>query len=1247
MARRARNVVVVSSHAFAWDRALLATLRHRTLPFNSELDLEPLNEWRLGPRERLSLVAQFAAHQAFLQFASIADGDFSVDEWRVARKRGSDCRLVRVAARHPDPSTAPPMLALIHQFADAIDAPPLDVLRQPWGRAESVYAEAHRKLREDIAADLRWTQSAAAGSILAPGPEALASLWSTRGGRYECDDTTAIRAMGDAIVLGGGSPLRRYSALDALAPLIGAFEQWSESEVAERVIAHFDERHLLFIVESLEAFDAASRHVVEIVSNVEGATWIMRGADVSSALSGRGRPLPSSRHFVITTHLAAQRALETRSWSWIENLVASPAYEAVLDRGELPPDDVPALALAEPRRSYLGALALLGQRVPCEVATRFLAEFLFTGSLEELLIDGVTSIENDTFVFALDLSGLVPEASRAALCRVAANVTNDPLLLVRSGDLALAAEKLESFRWSSAEETVRILREFPRHALTETLADTLAAALIDRGRYSEARAITKNDRLIAKCERRTGDYAAALDRLERMDHRDFDAALLRSELLFVAGRYDEAHVALKECEPHGEEERARLSYHRAILANEAGQSFAGRIEDPYWLARHATYRAIRHRNAGAALESTAISLDLAKTVPDRIDVCLDRVFVLFTAGRWRETRAEAMDALALVEETDGDRAAGGILFTLAFLAADDGQWVHASHHIERLRHFYSGVGDARRLRELDLLTAHLDFSRGRFERARIAASAALEAELSSQMIEAAHLILDEIDRIEGVSTPLRSTGRTPNVELARRHRRLLGDESDATPLERFRTALARGDRKTAERLARELGIEIEMPSAAMSELHVLRAAATRDFPFGPHDLGAVRWRFATRNRLGHWSEIGSLPPIAATELDRVMSTPVPDWIVCSDRELLYIDGLARWPAESRDAIAALFQTRAENHRLRRLLEQEEPATTHTTAVEGVVGDSPAMAEVYSTITRVAKRDVAVCVLGESGTGKELAARAIHRHSSRRQKTFTAVNCAALPENLIESELFGHVRGAFTGADRDRAGLIETTDGGTLFLDEIGEMPLTAQAKLLRFLQEGEFRRVGDTVNRTADVRIVSATNRKLDNAVEEGRFREDLYYRIRGVEVALPPLRERGNDILQLASYFLAAEREKHRGGASSFTPDVEAILASYSWPGNVRELQNTIRAAHALAGEGRAIDVEHLPERLRQVSAKRGPAGSYQESVARFRRDLIERSLAAAGGNQNQAAALLKMSRQALAYQIRELGILVHTTPL
>ena len=295
-----------------------------------------------------------------------------------------------------------------------------------------------------------------------------------------------------------------------------------------------------------------------------------------------------------------------------------------------------------------------------------------------------------------------------------------------------------------------------------------------------------------------------------------------------------------------------------------------------------------------------------------------------------------------------------------------------------------------------------------------------------------------------------------------------------------------------------------------------------------------------------------------------------------------------------------------------------------------------------TVGSVARRDVPVCILGESGTGKELVARAIHRQSSRRHKPFTAINCAALPENLIENELFGHARGGFTGADRDRAGLIETTDGGTLFLDEIGEMPLVAQAKLLRFLQEGEFRRVGETANRSADVRVVTATNRKLEAAVEQGRFREDLYYRIRGIEIALPPLRDRVTDIPLLASHFLAAEKQKHRTGPARLSLETIAAFGSYHWPGNVRELQNTIRAAHALAGDAREIDLEHLPERIRGIKIVRGAGGSYQDVVARFRRDLIEKSLLQANGNQNQAAAMLKISRQALAYQIRELGILV-----
>jgi transcriptional regulator with PAS, ATPase and Fis domain len=382
------------------------------------------------------------------------------------------------------------------------------------------------------------------------------------------------------------------------------------------------------------------------------------------------------------------------------------------------------------------------------------------------------------------------------------------------------------------------------------------------------------------------------------------------------------------------------------------------------------------------------------------------------------------------------------------------------------------------------------------------------------------------------------------------------------------------------------------------------------------------------------------------ELDRILAMGETDWIACSDRELLYVEGLSTWPPESRDAIAATFRARAELQRLRRVVEQEESTAPRAQAIEGIVGDSPPMKDVFALIARVAKRDVPVCILGESGTGKELVARAIFAASPRRHKPFVAVNCAALPENLIESELFGHVRGAFTGADRDRAGLIETADGGTLFLDEIGELPPGAQAKLLRFLQEGEFRRVGDTANRTADVRVVSATNRKLESAVEEGRFREDLYYRIRGVEVALPPLRERANDIALLAAHFVGREREKHRTGPARLSPDVEAIFRAYGWPGNVRELQNTIRAAHAMAGEAKELEVEHLPERLRQIVVPRTSVSSYQDAVARFRRDLIEKSLAQAEGNQNQAAAMLNISRQALAYQIRELGILVNKRP-
>jgi DNA-binding NtrC family response regulator len=1176
---------------FAWDHALVATLRHSTLPWEETLALTPLADARsLGARDRLSLLAQFTAHHALLQFAGIADGELDPAEWAFVQKRGHDVRLVRTAARAV--SESPPALTLAQQFAEQVGAS-LDVLRQSWARADAVYAEAYQRLTAGAAADLRWMKRAACGAIAAPGPEGLLAL-TTEQGRFAYTDDDCIvsvqRFFDGATVLRGSSPLERFSAL---RPLI-TDASLGAAAAADRIIA--STVRPLFVVANLEAFDAASRQVIELLIGARHGAWLT---------PNDGEPLPSTRWLVVSPRLSARRALSGN----LEEFVESPAFATYLANGDVPPPRAVLPALAEPARSYVGALALLGTRIPCDAARRFLGEFLFHGALEDLVVDGVTAIEGDTFVITAE--GIeIPVSSRASISRVAAahaSGVRATLLWLDAGDSAEAAAVLEQTEWSDAESVVADLRRVPLSILTPSLALRYAHALVDCGRYRDAREIASGDEfLLARIERRMGDYATALARLERMP-----PSVLHAEVLRLLRRYDDAARVLDGCE-----ESEQRAYERAVLNFETNKAVdRSWMSDSYFSSRFETYLASNAEAIDCAKESHR----LARCVTERIDASLDRVFATFSSGDWNAARVAAIEALQEVEETQGDRAAGVILFTLAFLAADDGQPAHASQRLARLRHYYSGTSDELRLNELPLLTAHLDFSRGKLVDAKRAAAAVLDVG-SAQIREAAALILDEIDLIEGRKTTLRSTGKSGNVEMTRRHE-----------------LLRSGKRATSFEIAAEA-----QPVPADAELHFLRTAAMREFPFAPRDFDTP-WCFATRNRLGQWHALGSH---AADHYDgQLDGRGEPDWIECSERELLYIEGCSRWSAETRDAIASLFRTRSENQRLRRVLEQEEnggQALVPVLALDGIVGDSPSMREICSLVTRIARRDVAVCILGESGTGKELIARAIHRHSPRRSKAFTAVNCAALPENLIESELFGHMRGAFTGADRDRAGLIETTDGGTLFLDEIGEMPLGAQAKLLRFLQEGEFRRVGDTNNRSADVRIVSATNRKLETAVEEGRFRDDLYYRIRGVEAIMPPLRDRGSDVVLLASHFLAAERAKHRGGPSMFSLDVEAIFSAYGWPGNVRELQNTIRAAHAMAGEAKEIDLEHLPERLRNVAPAKLPAGSYQDAVARFKRDLIERFLLEARGNQNRAAAMLKISRQALAYQIKELGILV-----
>ncbi|MBA4500789.1 sigma-54-dependent transcriptional regulator [Marinobacterium marinum] len=242
----------------------------------------------------------------------------------------------------------------------------------------------------------------------------------------------------------------------------------------------------------------------------------------------------------------------------------------------------------------------------------------------------------------------------------------------------------------------------------------------------------------------------------------------------------------------------------------------------------------------------------------------------------------------------------------------------------------------------------------------------------------------------------------------------------------------------------------------------------------------------------------------------------------------------------------------------------------------IIGSCQAMQELYRRIAKVARTDATVLILGESGTGKELAARSIHEQSTRADKPMICVNCAAIPETLIESELFGHEKGAFTGATSSRSGLIEAADGGTLFLDEIGELPLEAQARLLRFLQEGEIRRVGAVQPLNVDVRLIAATHRDLKNRARSGQFREDLYYRLYVMELRMPPLREREDDILELAQAFLDKQCQKLGCETLSFSAEARRLLRGYHWPGNVRELENAIERAVILT-DGISITPELL----------------------------------------------------------------------
>jgi two-component system response regulator PilR (NtrC family) len=348
-----------------------------------------------------------------------------------------------------------------------------------------------------------------------------------------------------------------------------------------------------------------------------------------------------------------------------------------------------------------------------------------------------------------------------------------------------------------------------------------------------------------------------------------------------------------------------------------------------------------------------------------------------------------------------------------------------------------------------------------------------------------------------------------------------------------------------------------------------------------------------------------------------------------------------------DEIKLVIRRALEEASRRTEAEPTAPSAVEEPALRGIIGRSPRMVELYKLISRVALVDSSVLVTGESGTGKELVARTIHYNSPRGAKPFVAINCGAIPEELLESELFGHVKGSFTGAIAHKTGLVEVANGGTVFLDEVAEMSPALQVKLLRFLQDHKFRRVGGTDDIEVDIRTVAATNKELAQLIKTGAFREDLYYRLNVISIEMPPLRDRREDIPLLATNFLGLFSARVGRNAMRLAPEAMQVLTAYAWPGNVRELENTMERAVALAVTDE-VKPENLPPNLMQPVAQAvsqtwevPPEGlDLERVIADIEQALLKNALMKADGVQTRAAQLLGINFRSFRYRVRKYGL-------
>lgn len=339
-----------------------------------------------------------------------------------------------------------------------------------------------------------------------------------------------------------------------------------------------------------------------------------------------------------------------------------------------------------------------------------------------------------------------------------------------------------------------------------------------------------------------------------------------------------------------------------------------------------------------------------------------------------------------------------------------------------------------------------------------------------------------------------------------------------------------------------------------------------------------------------------------------------------------------------DELLLVIERALERVRLRRETHELRTQLAERYRFDNIVGSSPEMQEVFKSVAQVAPSRATVLLTGESGTGKELVAAAIHHRSPRKDGPFVRLHCAALAETLLESELFGHERGAYTGADRRREGRFEQADGGTLFLDEIGEITPSTQVKLLRVLQEREFERVGGNQTLRVDVRVIAATNRDLRQLVSEGSFREDLYYRLNVINILLPPLRKRPSDVPALAMHFLERFARENDKQVQRFSDGALAMLAGYPWPGNVRELENVVERAVVLA-DGETVEAHHLPTELAVANTESLAPRIPGSSMADIERHAILKTLEAHGGSTSKAADVLGISVRKIQYKLHEYG--------